>query len=92
MSPAEIGWNNAIPHPKCCIFFAYLMPRLSARDAMVMATNIDGRESFVCAPCWEVRESGGSYGTHAELYLGWVTLAAEAEQRSCWSISRQLEQ
>ena len=45
MSPAEIGWNMAIPHPKCRIFFAYLTPKLSPGGAMDVATDVsrDGK-------------------------------------------------
>lgn len=53
MSPAEIGWNIATPQPKCCIFFAYLTPRISPRDAMVVATEVAGTETFVYASCWK---------------------------------------
>ena len=53
MSPAEIGWNIAMPHPKCCIFFAYWTPRVSFRGAMVSATEAIETEDIVYASCWK---------------------------------------
>ena len=69
MSPAEIGWNMAIPHPKCRIFLAYWTPKLSPRGAMVVATEVDGAENVVGAPCWE--EDGDPWNTCRT--VGWMT-------------------